>query len=185
MSRRQVTLSAAAGLGLMAASACLHIAPLWIWNASASAPIGLYRLTPSTQVAAGDLVVVTPPVPLASFLAHRGYLPRGVPLLKRVLALAGATICRIGLTILVDGHVTGMALVHDSHGRPLPVWQGCRMLAEDEVFLMNSDVADSLDGRYFGPLAVSTIVARALPIWTDDDGDGRFRWHVGERPAAP
>lgn len=185
MTRRQVTLSAAIGLVLLAVSACLHVAPLLIWNASASAPIGLYRLTSSAQVAPRDLVVITPPEPLASFLADRGYLPRGVPLMKYVLALTGATVCRVGLTIIVDGHITGTALAHDSHDRPLPVWQGCRTLADDEVFLMNSGVFDSLDSRYFGPLSVSTIIARALPVWTDETGDGRFRWHVGHRSAAP
>ena len=41
---------------------------------------------------------------------------------------------------------------------------------------MNWDAPDSLDGRYFGPLPTSTITARVVPVWTDEDGDGRFRW---------
>ncbi|MBN9306953.1 MAG: hypothetical protein BGO82_05380 [Devosia sp. 67-54] len=185
MSRRQVTLSAATGLSLLAVSACLHFTPLFIWNASASAPIGLYRLVLSTPISIGDLVVVTPPAPLDSFLADRGYLPRSVPLLKRIVALGGTTVCRIGLTMVVDGHITGTALARDSHDRPLPVWQGCRTLADDDVFLMNSDVADSLDGRYFGPLPVSAIVARALPMWTNDGRNGRFEWHLADPSVVP
>ena len=35
------------------------------------------------------LVVAMPPEPLATFLADGGYLPRGVPLIKRILALPG------------------------------------------------------------------------------------------------
>jgi hypothetical protein len=50
---------------------------------------------------------------------------------------------------------------------------------------MNWDAPDSLDGRYFGPLPASSIVARALPLWTDAEGDGRFRWHVGDLADAP
>ncbi|PWB83853.1 MAG: S26 family signal peptidase, partial [Methylocystaceae bacterium] len=44
--------------------------------------------------------------------------------------------------------------------------------------LMNPTVQDSLDGRYFGPFSVTSIVARAVPIWTDEEGDGRFVWRA-------
>ncbi len=43
---------------------------------------------------------------------------------------------------------------------------------------MNWDEADSLDGRYFGPLPRSAVVARAVPIWTDEAGEGRFAWRA-------
>jgi soluble lytic murein transglycosylase-like protein len=58
-------------------------------------------------------------------------------MLKRVLALPGQTVCRNGLTITVDNIATGEARERDSRGRPLPEWQGCRLIAEDEVSLMN------------------------------------------------
>ena len=72
----------------------------------------------------------------------------------------------------------GVALAQDRIGRPLPVWQGCRRLAASQVFLMNPRVPDSFDGRYFGPLLTSSIVGRAVPLWTDEDGDGRFTWRA-------
>jgi type IV secretory pathway protease TraF len=75
----------------------------------------------------------------------------------------------------------GEALERDSLGRDLPVWQGCRTIAEDEIFLMNLDVGDSLDGRYFGPLPVSAVIGRAIPLFTDEDGDGRLVWRAPER----
>src|ERR1700753_4187415 len=49
-----------------------------------------------------DLVAVRAPERLATFLDLNGYLPTGVPMLKRVLALPGQTVCRTELTILVD-----------------------------------------------------------------------------------
>lgn len=141
-------------------------APSLIWNASASVPIGLYAVHPADALQVGELVVVTPPEPLASFLDERRYLPKGVKLLKRVLALPGQTVCRAGRTITVDGVVMGVALEHDHLERPLPVWEGCRVLAAGEVFLMNREPEASLDGRYFGPLPATTIVGRAAPVWT-------------------
>ena len=152
--------------------------PHYIWNLTRSVPLGLYGAQPPRQLRVTTLVVAIPPEPLATALADGGYLPRGVPLLKRIFALSGQTVCRIGVQITVDGIAATPARERDLIGRPLPVWQGCRVIAADELFLMNWDEPDSLDGRYFGPLPRSAIVARAVPIWTDEAGDGRFAWHV-------
>ena len=118
-----------------------------IWNASASAPIGFYTIDFDGPFEVTDLVAVDAPEPLATFLADRGYLPKGVPLMKRVLAVSGQTVCRTNLTITVDRVEVGTALERDRAGRDLPVWQGCRRIPTGEIFLMNWQVRDSLDGR--------------------------------------
>lgn len=159
----------------------ISIAPKLIWNASASTPIGFYTVEPADGLEVTDLVAVDAPEPLASVLADGGYLPRGTPLLKRVLGLPGQTVCRMNLLITVDGVEMGTALERDRIGRPLPDWQGCRALADGEIFLMNWDVPDSLDGRYFGPIPSSSIIGRAVPLWTDNDGEGRFEWRTPTR----
>lgn len=90
-------------------------------------------------------------------------------MLKRVLALPRQTVCRTGLTIVVDGIEMGQARERDRRGRPLPAWQGCRVVAEDEVFLMNWQSAESFDSRYFGPLPRSAVIGQAVPVWTRED----------------
>ncbi len=148
------------------ASELFHPRPRFIWNASASVPIGLYAVHPAGKLAITELVVVRPPPALARFLARRDYLPNGVPMLKRVLALPGQTVCRNNRKIAVDGITMGSALDRDSHGRPLPVWRGCRRVPDSQVFLMNWQSRDSFDGRYFGLLSRATIIGRAVPVWT-------------------
>jgi conjugative transfer signal peptidase TraF len=143
-------------------------APRLLWNASASVPIGLYNVEPVDQLAVADLVVAMPPNSLATFLAQRDYVPLKVPLIKRILALPGQSVCRNDLAISVDGIEIGMALARDRQGRPLPVWQGCRAIAQDELFLMNWDEPASFDGRYFGPIPLRAIMGRAKPLWTFD-----------------
>lgn len=157
------------------------VTPRLIWNASASMPIGFYTIAPPDRLEVTDLVVVNAPEPLSSFLAERHYLPRGVPLLKRVAGLPGQEVCRHGMHVTVDGIDMGDALVRDRLGRQLPIWQGCRRIADGEVFLMNWWVEDSLDGRYFGPLPASAIVSHALPLWTDEEGTGQFEWRAPTR----
>ena len=143
--------------------------PSLIWNASASVPIGLYRVQPDPRPRVREIVVVRPPEDLVWFLAEGGYLPRGVPLLKHVAALGGQRVCRVGAAVSVDGAPLGDALARDHRGRPLPTWSGCVVLTDAQVFLMNPDRLDSLDGRYFGPLDRSTIVGRAEPVWTEKE----------------
>jgi conjugative transfer signal peptidase TraF len=139
---------------------------LLLWNASASAPRGLYLLHPAQPLRIGALVAVTPPEPLARFAATRGYLPLGVPLLKHIAALHGQTVCRFMDRVTIDGHIAALTRERDTRNRPLPRWQGCRTLRAGEVFLLNAAVPDSFDGRYFGVLSVTTITARAEPLWT-------------------
>lgn len=140
-----------------------------VWNASASVPVGLYAIDPIDVVHSGDLVLVLPPETVARYLDQRGYLPLGVPILKHVLALPGQSVCRVGRTITVDDMAFGEALDRDRQGRSLPAWQGCRIVADKEMFLMNWRSQTSFDGRYFGPLPVSTIVGRATPLWIKKD----------------
>jgi type IV secretory pathway protease TraF len=93
----------------------------------------------------------------------------GIPLLKRVLALAGQTVCRDQLAVTVDKIEMGVAGEYDRSGRPLPSWQGCHVIADGEVFLMNWQSADSFDGRYFGALPTSAIIGTAEPLWAGEE----------------
>ncbi|MCQ9155185.1 S26 family signal peptidase [Acidomonas methanolica] len=163
---------------VIGALAFFHPVPRLIWNATASTPTGLYALRRTGRLHALELVAVRPPEPVASYLADGGYLPKGVPLLKHVMAVAGQTVCREGNAVIVDHVEAGVARDRDHLGRPLPRWSGCRTLTAGEVFLMNPTVPDSLDGRYFGPFPTTSIVARAVPLWTDEAGDGRFVWRA-------
>jgi conjugative transfer signal peptidase TraF len=201
MSPRLATLAVmSAGATLAAFGICTKPMPRLVWNASASVPIGLYGVRRVGKIAVGILVVATAPRPLATFLAARGYLPIGVPLIKPVLALTGQSVCRDGLRITVDRIAVGEALAHDSRGRRLPVWRGCRAIAPSQVFLMNPRERASFDGRYFGLLPVSAIIGRAIPVLTFGAGNppthhGGIKWSFGttrglpralsrERPAA-
>ena len=138
----------------------------FIWNVTASAPIGLYRIRRDRAPERGDLVLAIPAPSLAAFAARRGYLPLGVPLVKRIAAAAGDTVCARGADIFIKGHLAATRLVADGAGRVLPAWAGCRRLRRGEVFLLMADVRASFDGRYFGPTSASRIVGTLEPIWT-------------------
>lgn len=154
-----------AAVGLLAFTSAADLPTRLVWNASASVPIGLYAVQPDGRYRPGVIVLVQPPEPLAAFLADGGYLPRGVPLLKRVEALPGARVCRHGRTLTVNGQRRAEVRERDRFGRPLPVWMGCVEVAEGQLFLLNADASGSLDGRYFGPISASSVVGRAAPLF--------------------
>lgn len=165
----KISVTMFAGAAALLTPMVLDLTPLYVWNASESVPIGLYRLQPAEKLFVTELLAVQPPEPLASFLDAGGYLSAGIPMLKRVLALPGQTVCRTGLAVTVDAIEMGKARDRDGRGRPLPKWHGCRIVGAGELFVMNWQSVDSLDGRYFGFLPASAVLGRALPVWTWED----------------
>ena len=140
--------------------------PRLVYNASASAPLGLYRLVAVDRIDRGDLVLAHLPSAAARLAADRGYLPLSVPVVKRVAALAGDLVCADSGIVVINGRIVAETLLIDRDGRPLPAWHGCRTLAQGEVFLLMADVAASFDGRYFGPIPSAAIIGRLVSLWT-------------------
>jgi conjugative transfer signal peptidase TraF len=138
--------------------------PVLLWNTTASVPLGFYRLQREPPPRVGDLVAVRPPAKLAVWLAVGGYVPVGVPLMKRIAASGPSVACRTGLTVTVDGALVGLALPRGRRGERLPQWSGCARLRADQVFLI-SPMPGSLDSRYFGPVPRSGVIGRAVPLW--------------------
>lgn len=165
--RRLRRIAALTGLGIT----CLGLpiamppAPRLVWNASASAPIGLYAVSPGTQPARGELVIAWPPVEARELAARRHYLPSNVPLVKRVAAVRGDRICATGVKLTVNGTLVATRYVADAAGRPLPAWQGCVRLGGGGILLLMEESHDSFDGRYFGPTSMHDVIGRAVPLW--------------------
>jgi conjugative transfer signal peptidase TraF len=170
MRRRQVILAAGLGLAAVALAPLAARSPWLIWNASASAPIGLYRLERTTTPSTGERVAWRPTPGWSRWLASRGYLPEGALLLKPLAATAPSQVCRRRDLILIDGRPAARARPADTAGRPLPSWSGCITLDAGTAFLLASDVPDSLDSRYFGPVDRRDILGRVTPIRTREAG---------------
>ena len=137
-----------------------------VWNVTASVPVGLYGVLPDETPRRGELVAVRPLPALARYMASRRYVEAGALLVKPVAAVEGQQVCRLGAVIAIDGVTVATARADDRMRRPLPIWTGCHRLQAGTVFLLAPSVSASFDGRYFGPVATSDIVGRAIPLWT-------------------
>jgi conjugative transfer signal peptidase TraF len=138
--------------------------PRLLWNASASAPVGLWRVFPGAPVGRGDMVVVRLGQPWRGLAARRHYLPANVPLIKRVAAAPGDRVCAFEAWVFVEGRIAEVRRRFDGFGRPLPWWRGCKALEGGEMLLLMDDPA-SFDGRYFGPVRAQAVVGKAVPLW--------------------
>ena len=149
---------------LLILAADLPHRPVFFWNATASVPVGLYRLSKVAPVR-GDIVAVRLPRSIADFASKRGYLPYNVILLKPLGATAGDNFCRRGSLVFINGALRAIASVADSHGQRLPMWRGCVTLRPGEIVVIGAR-RDSYDSRYFGSITTRSMVGRAVPIWT-------------------
>ena len=166
-----------AGMGIGLAALCApgfmpmaaHDRVFVVYNPTDSVPRGWYRISSidnAVSLPVGSIVLARLPAEVAVFAGQRGYLPNGVPILKRVGAVAPQAVCVRGGTVLVDGEVVATARTHDSARRPLQAWPQCRRLYDGELFLLSDTNPASFDSRYFGPIAASAVLGIARPLWT-------------------
>lgn len=148
----------------LGATICRPPQPRLLWNSSASSPVGLWSVSPEASIHRGDMVVARLSPPWRGFASRRRYLPANVPLIKRVAAVSGDTICADGRHLSVNGVIVAQQLQRDKSGRSLPSWRGCTLLRKGAMLLLMEHSA-SFDGRYFGPTRHSDIIGRAAPLW--------------------
>lgn len=165
--RFRLLATAAASVAATAAVATMFWPPrpLLIWNASESAPVGLYAVAPADEVRPGETVIAWPPASARALAAERGYLPINVPLVKRVAAARGDRVCAAGEALWVNGRLEVLRRSADGSGRPLPWWTGCMDLQDGQFLLLMPGSAGSFDGRYFGLTERRDLVGTARLLW--------------------
>lgn len=139
--------------------------PRFLWNRSPSSPTGLY-VAHARPPRRGEFAVAWLPERARAEAARRSYLPLGVPLVKKVAAAAGDTVCANGPRVTIEGHVVAWRQQRDRKGRSLASWSGCRRLRAGELFLLSLKVPGAYDGRYFGITQAVEVIGTAKPLWT-------------------
>ncbi|GAB4089948.1 S26 family signal peptidase [Hydrogenophaga soli] len=175
--RARIALAGLSACGLAALAWASFVSPLprLIYNPSDSVAVGWYRVEPIDHradslprpLAVDSIVLVPLPGAAAALAAQRGYLPAHVPLLKRVGAVAPQRVCIVGHSVRIDDIPVAAVLPADRMGRPLPSWQQCRQLHPGELFMLSTTSPASFDSRYFGPIAASTVIGVAYPVWLE------------------
>lgn len=152
-------------------------------NLSHSAPMGIWRVTPTNPDALtrGELVEVCPPdLPIVQLMVERGHLERGdcavthvAPLLKSVGAISGDTV------LVEKGRAVRVNLysIPNSAASPaLPSWpDGLYVVLPGQVWLFSTYTDASFDSRYFGPVDVAHLRGKAAPVLVDGNAANMAR----------
>lgn len=154
------------GIGLVALPSRLWATAKLIYNPSSSAPLGWYLVQATTDIHRGEFAVVRLPAPIAALADERKYLPKTVPLLKSVAAVAGDQVCEQQGVVQINDAVVARSLQRDGSGRELMAWTGCQKLRAGDLFLLGTTNDASFDSRYYGPLFASSVIGKAIPVWT-------------------
>jgi len=142
--------------------------PKLLINETPSEPVGFYRLVvhERSEFHRGMYVVFPVPQAYRSLVYGRHWMRQGVPLLKELLGLPGDQVCVFADRLEVNGEYVGPVFAHDSQGRSLPQIRGCFVVQVGTFFAASKHLANSFDGRYFGPLPVTQLLGEARPVWT-------------------
>jgi len=165
-----------AGFGLAAAGllawAVLEPAVGVFFNSTVSLPTGLYVVR-DVPVEVGDVVAICPDEETSALALARGYMGAGncpfgtAPAGKALAAGHGDTVRVTRTGVWIGDHLlpNSAPLRTDRHGYGLPVLRGVYGLESGEVWLYSGHDARSFDSRYFGPVRVSQIRGKVIPIW--------------------
>lgn len=135
---------------------------LVLLNPSPSVPAGYY-VRRATEIASGAFVTVRAVDVAPDYAAIRDFTDSGDRFIKRVAAATGDEVCANGTEVAINDAVVAHRDSHDSAGRALPTWSGCRALSADEILLLG-DTPDSFDGRYWGPISRRLVEGVWRPI---------------------
>lgn len=138
-------------------------------NTSPSVAPGLYVRSRDAP-AVGRLVDFRVPTAAAEFVRARthGRTDGGDwYILKPIAAGPGDNVDCTGRWLVINGRrLAPMPPAVDDAGDPLPVWRGCRTLADDEFFVFSSRIPNSFDSRCYGPIRRRQIEAVRRPLIT-------------------
>lgn len=158
-----------AGAILLVFLAVIHFKPttkLGYYNPTPSAPKGYYLIhDDGIAPKRGDFVAISVPENVSAIVYGRGWMEPGTPLLKTVGALPGDVVTITDEELIINGQYRGPVLETDKEGLPLPKIRGTFVIPEGQ-FLPVSSYGRSFDGRYFGPVAISSVQHKLKPLLT-------------------
>lgn len=128
--------------------------PLIYTNETASAPRGIYVVSPNQDLSYGDYVII--PAPTAIPVIH---IQKDFPLLKRIAAFQGDTYTVKNDFLETNRNGNTYPIYHKPWLPQLP--QGQFSVPEGQILCLN-DPLYSLDSRYFGPLPLGSVKKKVL-----------------------
>ncbi|WP_440617200.1 signal peptidase I [Cysteiniphilum sp. 6C5] len=140
----------------------LHIG--FIQQLTPSMPEGWYFTYPVADYHKGDNVVFIPNQQTEHYILTRKWLPRNIPLLKKIVGVPGDLLCIKGQNVYINEQWIGKIYQTDGKGNMLPVFQFCGKIPKGRYFMQGVANPHSFDSRYYGLVDKSQIMSKAVKL---------------------
>lgn len=153
-----------------------YVPKIFVYNRTASVPIGWYIKIPTITYQKGDYIVFDPPDDVRKLAEDRGWLSAGENMMKIIGALPGDTY-QIMSTVesvnypeisnrmfYVSGRYIGPVLEMDGQGRRIKSFPIGDYIVPKDTFLAITHNPYSFDSRYFGPVPKANILYKVYPV---------------------
>ena len=140
----------------------LHIG--FVHQLTPSMPEGWYFTYPVSSYYRGDNVVFSPDKQTENYILARKWLPKDIPLLKKIVGIPGDFLCIKQQNVYINGELLGKVYEMDDKGNALPVFSFCGKIAKDEYFMQGVANAHSFDSRYYGLVNKAQIMSKAVKL---------------------
>ena len=129
-----------------------------------SMPEGYYLTYYTQNITRDDDVLFKPNEHIQQFIVDHGWLPKGVPLLKRIVGIPGDKLCIKQRKVAINNKTIAIIKHKDSQGNPLPVFQFCGVIARNQYFVQGIANDHSFDSRYYGLISSNQIISKAIKL---------------------
>lgn len=138
-----------------------------VYNYTNSIPKGFYYLYNDVDISSikkGDLIVFGIPLDVKGIVIERNWLNENDTLTKPVTAIYGDFVCTDDGMVRVNNISYKNIEKYDSNGRNMPKYEYCDLVKEGDIFVFIKN-SKSFDSRYYGPINISEVIAKAKPLW--------------------
>lgn len=140
----------------------LHIG--FIQQLTPSMPEGWYFTYPVSDYHKGDNVVFIPNEQTQDYILAREWLPKDIPLLKKIVGVPGDFLCTKAQNVYINEQWIGKVYQTDGKGNALPIFSFCGKIPKDNYFMQGVANPHSFDSRYYGLVNKSQIMSKAVKL---------------------
>lgn len=139
----------------------------FIFNRTASLPLGFYIVIPKRTYQIGDIVAFKCPPPFEAIAVERGWIKKDELMLKKIGALFGDEYRILpNHQFIANQKYVGQVIEKDKNDKDMPSIGIGSFIVKENKFLPIGENPRSFDGRYFGDVFLSDIRYTVYPLFT-------------------
>ncbi len=134
------------------------------YQSTPSMPEGYYLTYKVKSIQRENNVIFMPNQKTEKFIIQHGWLPEGIPLLKRVIGIPGDKLCIKHHMVYINNKRVAVAKLKDNKGEALPIFTYCGEIQPDYYFVQGISSPNSFDSRYYGLIKREQIISKAVKL---------------------